>query len=154
MCTTNLFTVVAETFAEDESEDQEVVKLQEKSSTLKKIVVLMEEGLKSAARDVSKLQESIKTLEFQYEYAQVPEFISFIASPEGRDRESRTMQSTVMTLAKATLLISKPGVLHGENSEGRAATDAIVGEIKKSIADLYAKIGVAFLRSRYAHRSC
>eukprot|EP00966_Prymnesium_polylepis_P288801 6670595-Prymnesium_polylepis.1 len=49
---------------EDETEDQEVVRLQEKANTLKKFVSLMEEGLKGAAKEVPTLQQDIRDQEF------------------------------------------------------------------------------------------
>lgn len=142
------------TCIEDSSNDREINRLQEKSSTLKKFVSLMEEGLKSASKDVSKIQDVVKNqLEFQYQFTNVPEFLAYLSTPEGREFESRPMYNTVMALARAMLLISKPSVVQAAGSEGRAATEAIVNEIQKSMNDMYSKIGEARLKTTPVHNS-
>ena len=142
---------------EDETEDEEVVRLQEKSNTLKKFVSLMEEGLKGSAKEVPLLQETIKNqLEFNYQYTGVPDFVSYLTGPDGRGTESHAMQSTVMALARATVLISKPAVVHS-GGEGRALQEAIVGEIQKSFNEMIVKISappLARARSRSVAPLC
>ena len=124
---------------EDEADDEEVVRLQEKANTLRKFLTLMEDGLKGAAKEVPTLSAAVSNHDFNYHYNDVADFLVYIGGPDGRATESHAMQSSIVALSRATLLISKPAVLQS-GGEGRALNDAIIEATSKGISDMYTKI--------------
>ena len=117
--------------------DAEVQKVQERASMLAKFVSLMEEGLKDAARSLPGMREQMLNLEFNYTYDELPPFLGYIVSKEGRATEPRELQSATLALTRATLLISKPSLI--QQSESRMS-EAVVAEVEKIFIDLFKKI--------------
>ena len=126
----------------EEVTDQEVAKLQEKASMLKKFVTLMEVGLKEAAKAVAEAREKLRdNYDFEYEYQSVPGFLEgYTATDALKSKEPHLHQAT-LTLSHATILISKPSI--AQPVDGRVPMDAIIAECKKSFSEMYGRINEA-----------
>merc|ERR1719345_253884 len=77
-------------------EEAEVAKLQERASTLRRFVGLMEEGLLLQAKELPLLQAMVKDgMEFEHNHGEVPEYLSQLMSQggQGGQQVDRQLQS-------------------------------------------------------------
>ena len=111
--------------------------LQDKASMVRRLVGLMEEGLKAAAKEVPKLQEGLAEpsphADFGRRHEEVPDQLHALRDPEA-PKGPHTVHAHA--LVRATLLISKPAVVQSAGAD----KGALLGEVIKSIGELYAKI--------------
>ena len=95
------------------------------------------EGLKAAAKEVPKLQEGLAEpsphADFGRRHEEVPDQLHALRDPEA-PKGPHTVHAHA--LVRATLLISKPAVVQSAGAD----KGALLGEVIKSIGELYAKI--------------
>ena len=131
-----------------EDEDAEVAKLQERSSTLKRFVGLMEEGLLAQKKELPSLQQVLKNqMDFQYQRNEVPELLQHVMGQPGQSGKAadHQMQSQTLALCRATLLVGKPSAVREAGGGGGESRMAILSEVQRSIGDLYEKLRDAAL---------
>ena len=130
----------AEAVEAAEDEDAEVAKLQERSSTLKRFVGLMEEGLLAQKKELPLLQQALKNqMDFQYQRNEVPELLQYVMSGQSGNSgkaADHQMQSQTLALCRATLLVGKPSAVREAGGGGGESRMAIMSEVQHSLADL------------------
>ena len=122
-----------------EEEDAEVAKLQERSSTLKRFVGLMEEGLLAQKKELPALQQALKNqMDFQYQRNEVPELLQHVMAQSAQSGKAadHQMQSQAVALCRATLLVGKPSAVREAGGGGGESRMAMLSEVRRSLAHL------------------